>query len=640
VKDELAGKKGPCPVCKKIITIPALSSGAPQVPPSPARTSPKSPATGTPSNAGESPPRRPAGSADDLERAAAELFADQSAAAPAPVPVGRPIEFTCPHCDMKVSVAADLDGKQTPCPNPECRRIIRVPKQEKKQPLDWRKAPTGPSLARRDQPQAPEGAWGSEGMSQVSSVALSEAGVIPQEVERTPLTTWIKRVSVLVVVLVVVFGIAWWRLTRVAVEEQKKLVDGALALVDADKPKIGAVEDAMVFYSAGEWTLRTNNKKGVAKEARDHFRSARHLLASAPPTLDRDCRLIDLALLQVDLGGDQAEVDKKQRLTWDEVQHELAATLEALGRLPERHPAAYGPRAEALRLVCRKLLERKQVQVAYSLAAGGGGNGDIEISDGEHSNQAARSELREAQAVAGLEFARAGYKPQATQLEELALADYTTRVDDKNKLQAPDVPNIWALGLVLGNKDVQKLAADKAPAVRAAAKTIATAHGAKLEDEEAPKESKENTVVPELKLAALLATAESGDVGPALELVESEWPKDALIPRWQIIRLARAAPAKDWQQVNALADKFNLDLELQNEIRLVALAGRLHDSKPELTWIDGFPEKTSAKALARLMVVRAAAAKGTNFKSDIESWQPTERPFGYMGLALGLQDKK
>jgi hypothetical protein len=248
---------------------------------------------------------------------------------------------------------------------------------------------------------------------------------------------------------------------------------------------------------------------------------------------------------------------------------------------------------------------------------------------------AADSELREALGIAGLEFMRGGQKTQAGQLEELALADYYDKTT--KKLNLPDVPNIWALGLVLGNKDVQKLSRAKAVDVRIAAEMIATAHGAKLEDEPKPNEV---ITIPELQLAALLDMAEAGDAGPALELVESLWHKENFNPRWQIVGLARVAAAKNWQSVNTLAEKLSDDPELQNEVRLAALAGRLRDTKPELTFIDIFPEKSSARARARLMVVRAAAAKGDNPKNEVEAWQANDKALGYMGMALGRQDKK
>src|SRR4051812_48601383 len=99
VKDHLAGKRAACPSCKRTLMIPA-----------------------------------PIGAAADVEALAAAAFADAAAAAPAQ-PTG-PIAFICPYCDESVQVAAELAGKQTPCP--QCRRIIKVPMPVQDQPKDWR----------------------------------------------------------------------------------------------------------------------------------------------------------------------------------------------------------------------------------------------------------------------------------------------------------------------------------------------------------------------------------------------------------------------------------------------------------------------------------------------------------------------
>src|SRR5262249_14558653 len=101
VKDQLAGKRGACSGCKKVITIPFPVAEA----------------------------HHP-----DVEAGAREAFADEPVTAPVEA---KTIEFTCPMCDEKVQVPAELEGKQTPCP--ECRRIVKVPVQIKKEPKDWRR---------------------------------------------------------------------------------------------------------------------------------------------------------------------------------------------------------------------------------------------------------------------------------------------------------------------------------------------------------------------------------------------------------------------------------------------------------------------------------------------------------------------
>src|SRR5438876_11058813 len=121
VKEQMAGKKAACPACKKVLSVPALRS-------------------------------RPA----DLEEFAAAALSDAGPATPKTTPAaeaadGAPIETVCPYCDTRVTFAAEMGGKQAPCPNGECRRIIKVPLPHGERPRDWREVKAGPA-ARANQP--------------------------------------------------------------------------------------------------------------------------------------------------------------------------------------------------------------------------------------------------------------------------------------------------------------------------------------------------------------------------------------------------------------------------------------------------------------------------------------------------------
>src|SRR5262245_61440961 len=83
VKDELAGKKGRCPRCKNVITVPA-----------------------------------PVSAPADAEQLAAKLLGDQPAAAAAEEEP-KFVNFNCPQCDEPVQLPAELAGKRAPCPH--CR---------------------------------------------------------------------------------------------------------------------------------------------------------------------------------------------------------------------------------------------------------------------------------------------------------------------------------------------------------------------------------------------------------------------------------------------------------------------------------------------------------------------------------------
>src|SRR5262245_29150618 len=149
VRDQLAGKRAACPACKKPVVIPV-----------------------------------PQGKPADVEAFAAAALSDKSAAAAAargdgkvaaPPPAAEPITLTCPFCAEQVKFDADMGGKQAPCPNPECRRIIKVPKPKEDKPRDWREVQSGPSAALANQPAKLEGAWGTgTDKAKVSTKTLEE----------------------------------------------------------------------------------------------------------------------------------------------------------------------------------------------------------------------------------------------------------------------------------------------------------------------------------------------------------------------------------------------------------------------------------------------------------------------------------
>ncbi len=605
VKNELAGKRGPCPACKKIIAIPTPASGG-------AKAAPR------------------ALTFEDLERAAAAAFAEPSPP-PQQQPQARPIQFSCPHCDTVVTVGADLEGKQTPCSNPECRRIIKVPLQKKQQPLDWRKPDEGlPSLARRDAPVAPEGAWGNVAAStKVSEEALEQAGVIIEEREPTPISTWVYRGLILASVLVLAAAAIWWGTSSLSTSRRSKLFDRAMAGVDADKPRLGAENDAAVFTAASEYVVRSEIAD-PAKEARDHLRRARSLLVQLPPSLDRDRLLIDVALAEVDLGGSEEQAAKGRRLRWDEVQKELLATIAHLGRVfgpPRSSP--YGPRAEALQLICRKLLDLQQVQVAYSLAAAVG-NEKQQV--GDPGKSSLPGELPEAVGIAGLEFLRAGQNAQAKQL-----ADSLLRFQPgSGEARFPDAPAAAALVLAAGSKEFKDMTEPPAdPARRESYHAGKAIDAARSKDLDKAKELAEKvSSSPEKQFDALLAIAEAGKPDAALKLAEDE-AKNGTLSAWQLLRLARAAPGPRMQSLST-GDDESLGAWIQFEV----VSAKLADAAPEPALADGIPEGTTPRAIARLQIVRRAAARGTDMVPTVDAWKDSLKPFGYLGIALGLQDRE
>lgn len=334
VKEALAGKKANCPKCRFVLTIPRLkAAAAPAAPPA-------------------APPPV------DADALAASAFADE------PAPVAKPvstqtISFECPFCAETVKVSAELSGKQTPCTNPECKRIIKVPLLKEEKPKDWRQAsPRGPTGALRKNENEPEGAWSTAQKTRVSTEALLEADAIPAKKEPVTLRTWLRRgalvVTGLVLLIAAVVGFAAWR----ANSRLYGPLTSALAAVDRAKPN--PVQTAAVYQGAGEFYVGVRD----AGKAREYFGKARGLLITLDKKhavdLERDAVLTALALAMVDLGGNDNEVLDKHRVEWDEMQKELASTLSLL--------SCDESKQMAMREVGRKLAARDQPGVALFLS--------------------------------------------------------------------------------------------------------------------------------------------------------------------------------------------------------------------------------------------------------------------------------
>src|SRR5262249_44900088 len=159
----------------------------------------------------------------------------------------------------------------------------------------------------------------------VSREALEEAGVIKEEREPLTLRQWIVRGVAVVVGLGLLVGVPYTVWVIVNGNAQEQAVLKALSDVKAvkdKKPLFRPETQAEVNRAAGEYYLNTNRRRCVDK-ANDCFRTARQLLANSQSSYERDAALIDLAVSQVELGGDGKDVDNGERLTWKDAPTEL-----------------------------------------------------------------------------------------------------------------------------------------------------------------------------------------------------------------------------------------------------------------------------------------------------------------------------
>jgi hypothetical protein len=600
VKDHLAGKKAQCPACKKPITIPA---------------------------GGRAPLSRPA----DLEALAAAALAEEPKA-PAPVVEQATIEFKCYYCDEQIRVGADLAGKQTPCP--ECRRIIKVPLLQKNQPKDWRTVDTRlPAGARRDVGPVPEGAWDTASVG-VSRQALVEAQAIPQTRRRLTAAQWIKRGTAVAAGVLVVGFAAWMVIHFLDVRRQNQALAKALQYLEAPD-KLGPEAVAEIHRGAGEYAIRTLSR-GSAEEARKRFQQARAaiLQAARVEAVERETALIQLARAQIDLGGDKPEIDQETRLPWDEANKEVRQTLQNVSTSEGR--------TEALRQVTRMLLAKNQGASAAALPS------------------LFPEEGPELLAAVGLEMLRAKQEQMAETLANLALEKVAPQGQpqegDAKPPAVPPAPSLIALWLALGKPDKAATAAPSAAAEKERDRLILLGNmeGLALQRNFDQARARLTAVeAPEDRLPLLIGLASAAEendqaaaVRPELEnalsLVEGERKGNPVSP-WQLVRLARAGVKAGLADRVQTVARLVPDAAARGRMQLEVLRSRLADSKQRAddAWMQIVDAHTPAHPEALQMLARHNAHHGAaaEMQKAIEEWDDKLKPLGYLGVALGLQDR-
>ncbi|HMP18213.1 MAG TPA: hypothetical protein PKD72_14410, partial [Gemmatales bacterium] len=173
------------------------------------------------------------------------------------------VNFTCPHCDEPVQLAAEHAGKRAPCPS--CRRIIAVPKLDTGKPKDWReKQAQGPSLAKKEEVKL-EGAWGNENIAKVSIEALEEAKALPRIKRKLTLRDY-ATYTTYAVMLLAVLGAGYWGWNR---WRSAALVGNTLASVDQalQDNKLPAELLAVLRLAKGEWLLEAHSEMDKQRDA-------------------------------------------------------------------------------------------------------------------------------------------------------------------------------------------------------------------------------------------------------------------------------------------------------------------------------------------------------------------------------------
>ncbi len=237
-------------------------------------------------------------------------------------------------------------------------------KREKK---DWRQLNDGlPLGARRPDQPAPEGAWGSVNASTVNKGALEDAGIL--RVARPPLTVGQKITRGLIVAgVLVLLGVGYWLVAdRFATSREQRMLKTATDYVGTPKAPaaLGREGLASLRCLVGQYYLRSHLPDPAAKAKKELDSAVSLLQDPAKPNKwglsERDLVLGEIALAQTELGGSQDEVDKGERVSFEDAHKSFRAALDAI-QLPEA-------RREAFRAVAQRLKERGQESRVTNLA--------------------------------------------------------------------------------------------------------------------------------------------------------------------------------------------------------------------------------------------------------------------------------
>jgi hypothetical protein len=578
-----------------------------------------------------------------MDALAAAALAEQPAveAAPAPVAPQGTIDFVCPQCDEPIKVSVELAGKQTPCP--ECRRIIKVPvPQQEDKPRDWRvAAPRGPAAAalRRDaQSDAPAGAWGTAvSKSSVSRQALEEAEAIPQRRPGASVGQWIIRgVATVAAAAVVVFG-ALAFMHRRAERNQVDALEKALAFAPENgQTTLEPLAAAEVYRGAGAYWLRVQpldreitekalRSLGIARVQMDRDKGA---------SAEHDARVIDLMLTQVDLGGEPEQVELHLRLPWDRVSKELNRTLTQV--------RSSDARVEMIRRVGHKLAEKNQPGLAATLAA-----------------LSPEKEAPELLALVGLEQWRAGQIEAAEAQANLACKPFENKDSPKRPLISPSLVALL-VALDKAGRAEKLLIAPPEPGKEPfpeARQGYAVGWALKDKWDDALKLA-ETPGSPTSRLETLTALAEvtlpaqaqPGRVAceKAFALLNGEL-KDKAVSSWLLWRLVRLQVQAGLAEQAGASAALITDVELRGRAQRDILDARLAREgagAAELDELSNSVGRGDAGSLSQQLQVQdmarylARAGYSADLLAAIEGWHPEVlRPFGYLGVALGQQER-
>ena len=380
LKDEFGGKQAKCknPECRQLITIPkafTIREDGPKL----------------------SDAEAEAAALAALNEEAPKEQEHQEQKQPA-APAEKVIPVTCQFCDHKWTEPWSKAGKNTLCPNPECRQRVKVPEPKEEVPTDWRQAKSKlPSMAKQNFEKL-EDVQDAGDAKVVSGSSLREADATGVEYEPRPLKQKVMFVLLgLGLVGALGFGGCYFFNRRTTVNEEQLMADARNELTNLQKewakaanPSAPSAEEkarmewvaaegglfsAILNLAGAEYALRHDDAKKT-KEAHELFGKATNdlrLVATPGQAAIRNVVAAELVFAVLTFGGTEEQAKEQLRIRWEpgsqsrlnervrNVHEELRITLDLLTG------ADYEFRISVARRLARELTKRGYANMAADL---------------------------------------------------------------------------------------------------------------------------------------------------------------------------------------------------------------------------------------------------------------------------------
>ena len=546
-------------------------------------------------------------------------------------------------------------GKNTLCPNPECRQRIRIPEPKQETPDDWRQQRTKlPSLAKQAHEKL-EGVQDAGEARIVSGEALREADVTGIEYEPRPLKQKILFILVPLALLSALGGGIYYLISRnKTVNDDQLWADAWKDYGETSKelaPGESVFCSALLHRAQAEYALRQNTDKKLLEARELLVGKCFGELQKAPISPTRNAIAAELVSAIIAMGGTDDEVKSQTRLPWrpqtqvtklgsgqrthtihEEVQNPLNRLLST---------ADFDFKIALARRLTRELVKKGQAEFAADILP------LAYFSDPEKD---------EASAVIALEIRRAD--PGSALPHQIAEA-LKARIESESKSKSPNWKPYPASAQTLCGAvgiEFHPLALPKPSAPMSEAARIAYT-GKYLLDNQPDQaiELARRGIISDssAQLRALLLCAEwmsdpTAALDAAVAIVKAK-ERSGLLPHYVILRLAQLGfengrPAQARDLANSIHDEGLKAWAEGDGIRLRILANP--KEKSDDGWLDvpSSPDKLRAgHAWGRLWIARQNARLSgdrNDEKKVVSGWQPaTLRPFGMAGIALGLHDR-